>query len=56
MSEILEYESSGDVAVLRLDDGKANAISPTVLEALQPEVRFDADDGKAGLKRLNRWC
>ena len=34
MTEILKYESAGDVAVLRLDDGKANAISPTVLEAL----------------------
>lgn len=30
----VSYELQGDVALLRLDDGKANAISPTVIEAL----------------------
>jgi enoyl-CoA hydratase len=34
MSQPVSFESSGDVAVLRLDDGKANAISPAVLDAL----------------------
>jgi enoyl-CoA hydratase len=31
MTETLKYESAGDVGILRLDDGKANALSPTVL-------------------------
>lgn len=34
MSESVRFESSGDVAVLRIDDGKANALSPAVLEAI----------------------
>jgi len=34
MTESLEYESAGDVAILRLDDGKANALSPTVLDEI----------------------
>lgn len=34
MGEPLQYESVGEVAVLRLDDGKVNALSPTVLEAI----------------------
>lgn len=34
MSQPISFESTGDVAVLRLDDGKANAISPVVLESL----------------------
>lgn len=32
--DILRFELDGQVAILRLDDGKANAISPTVLDAL----------------------
>ena len=32
--EILQYEQEGDVALLRLDDGKANAISHEMLAAL----------------------
>jgi len=34
MSEPVTVESSGDVAILRLDDGKVNALSPSVFEAL----------------------
>ena len=32
--DILRFELDGQVAVLRFDDGKANAISPAVLDAL----------------------
>ena len=35
MSDAVAYELSDGVAVLRLDDGKANALSPAVLEQLQ---------------------
>ncbi len=34
MSEHATFESSGDVALVRLDDGKANAISPELLVAI----------------------
>ena len=33
--ESVSYELDGDVAVVRLDDGKANALSPAVIEALE---------------------
>jgi enoyl-CoA hydratase len=34
MSDFVALESSGDVAILRIDDGKANALSPSVLDAV----------------------
>ena len=34
MSESIQYELSGDVAILRIDDGKANALDPTIIAAL----------------------
>ena len=34
MSEPVTFESSGDVAIIRLDDGKANALAPAILTAL----------------------
>jgi enoyl-CoA hydratase len=34
MSDAVSYEDRGDVAVVRLDDGKANALSPAVLAAI----------------------
>lgn len=34
MSDAVTYETSGDVAIIRLDDGKANALSPSLLAAL----------------------
>ncbi len=35
MSDSVQYETSGDVAILRIDDGKANALGPRVLEAIR---------------------
>ena len=34
MSEFVQYELSGDVAILRIDDGKANALDPAIIDAL----------------------
>jgi enoyl-CoA hydratase len=34
MSDSVQYELSGDVAILRIDDGKANALDPATIEAL----------------------
>lgn len=47
MSEPLSFESSGDVAVLRLDDGKANAISPAVLQAFGEALDQAEEAGQA---------
>lgn len=47
MSETVSYESNGDVAIVRLDDGKANALSPAVLTALQEALDRAEDAGDA---------
>ncbi|MGH0030747.1 MAG: crotonase/enoyl-CoA hydratase family protein [Myxococcota bacterium] len=49
MSQPVSIESSGDVAVLHLDDGKANAISPAVLEALNQALDQAEEAGQAVL-------
>lgn len=46
MSEPVTLESDGDIAVIRIDDGKANALSHDVLDRLNTAVD-DADDAKA---------
>jgi enoyl-CoA hydratase len=54
----LDYSVDGRVAVLRLDDGKANALSPAVLAALQ--AALDRAEKEAGavclLGRPGRFC
>ena len=35
MSDSVVYELRGAVAIVRLDDGKANALSPDVIAAVQ---------------------
>jgi enoyl-CoA hydratase len=49
MSEPVTIESSGDVAILRLDDGKANALSPTVIEAVSSGLDQAEEAGQAVL-------
>ena len=49
MPESVSFESSGDVAVVRLDDGKANAISPAVLEAVGGALDQAEEAGQAVL-------
>jgi enoyl-CoA hydratase len=39
MSDSVRYELSGDVAILRLDDGKANALDPTIIGSLHDDLR-----------------
>jgi enoyl-CoA hydratase len=34
MSDAVTFEAAGDVAIIRLDDGKANALSPDMLAAI----------------------
>lgn len=49
MSEAVSIESSGDVAVIRLDDGKANALPPEVLAALESALDQAEESGQAVL-------
>ncbi len=35
MSDFVQYELSGDIAILRIDDGKANALDPARIGALR---------------------
>lgn len=46
MTSILTYELDGEVAVLRLDDGKANAIGPDTVAAL--DEALTRAEGEAG--------
>jgi len=39
MSDSVQYELSGDVAILRIDDGKANALDPTIIGSLRDDLR-----------------
>lgn len=47
MSEPVSYEMVGDVAVVRIDDGKANALSHAVLDQLTAAVERSASEAKA---------
>lgn len=59
MSEsLVHFELSADVAVLRMDDGKANALSPEMLDAL--DHAFDRAEAEAKAVvltgRAGRFC
>jgi enoyl-CoA hydratase len=49
LADSVSFESAGDVAIVRLDDGKANAVSPTVLEALGAALDQAEEAGQAVL-------
>jgi enoyl-CoA hydratase len=53
VSDALTYELDGEVAVLRLDDGKANAISPDIVTALD-DALTRAEDEAGALLLLGR--
>lgn len=53
MSEPVSLETSGDVAIIRLDDGKANAISPAVLSALNSALD-QAEEAQQAILLLGR--
>lgn len=44
---IVRYELDGDVAVIRIDDGKANALSHAVIDALDAALQQANADAKA---------
>lgn len=47
MTSLLSYELKDTVAVLRMDDGKANALSPAMLEALTAALARAKTEAKA---------
>ncbi len=49
MSDYVQYQLSGDVAILGIDDGKANALGPSVLDALQGDLRRAENEASAVL-------
>ncbi len=49
VSDTVSIESSGDVAIIRLDDGKANALSPAVFAALGEALDQAEQAGQAVL-------
>jgi enoyl-CoA hydratase len=44
---IVRYELDGDVAVIRIDDGKANALSHTVIDAIEASLHRANAEAKA---------
>ncbi len=57
MADTVTFESSADVAIIRLDDGKANALSPTVVDAVNSALDRAEEAGLAVLitGRPNRF-
>ena len=47
MSDILRYDLEGDVAVLRMDDGKVNALSHPMIDALRKALGRAASEAGA---------
>ena len=45
----MDYNQQGDVAVLTLDDGKANAISPAFVDAVNEGLDRAGDEAKSVL-------
>ncbi len=39
MSDPVQYELSGDIAILRIDDGKVNALDPSIIDTLRNGLR-----------------
>ena len=58
MSELVRFDRAGDVARLYFDDGKANAVSPAALAALNAALdRAEKECGAAVLfGRTGRFC
>lgn len=49
MSERVHYEKDGEISIIRLDDGKANALSPAMWEELNAALDKAEQDGTAVL-------
>ncbi len=39
MSDFVQYELAGDIAILRIDDGKANALDSSIIDSLHDGLR-----------------
>ena len=47
MTELTTYDQVGDVALVTLDDGKANAFGPPMIAAVNAMLDRGADDARA---------
>lgn len=58
MSSPISFEKEGDVAVITMDDGKANALNPTMLTALGAALDRAREEAKAVVLagREGRFC
>jgi len=48
MTDVLTIERRGDVVILHVDDGKANALSPDLIAAIQAAIRDAEADDRVG--------
>jgi enoyl-CoA hydratase len=58
MTEIVRYELSGDIAAVTMDDGKANALSPDLLDQLSAALDRAESEARAVVLagREGRFC
>jgi len=58
MHKALTYEQTGDLALLKMDDGRANALDPSLLRALQEALRRAEKEAQAVVLsgREDRFC
>jgi enoyl-CoA hydratase len=49
MSDSVQYELAGDVAILRIDDGKANALDSSIISSLRDDLRRAGEEAAAVL-------
>lgn len=58
MTELLTFEKEGDVAIITMDDGKANALNPAMLTALGGALDRAREEAKAVVLsgREGRFC
>ena len=49
MSDFVRYELDGDIAILRIDDGKANALDSSIIDSLHGGLRRAEEEAAAVL-------
>ena len=52
--ELMRYELQGNVALLHLDDGKANAVNHAFIDAVHRGLDRAAQDARAVIERIRK--
>ena len=58
MSELVSYKNNGNIAIITLDDGKANSLSPSMIKAINKALD-QAENDKATIiltGREGKFC